>query len=91
MAAGDSYVPSSTCEMSIILENVEVIFGLPIDGEVFVRPIAVVDENWRQLYVELLGFGVLENNNKTLMGQRILISRLVERIAEPLTNDAIEI
>ena len=91
MAAGDSYVSSSTCEMSIILEDVEVIFGLPIDGEVFVRSTVVVDENWRQLCVELLGFGVSENDNKTLMGQRILISRLVERIAEPLTNDATEI
>ena len=45
MAVGDSYVPSSTYEMSIILEDVEVIFGLPIDGEVFVRPTTVVDEN----------------------------------------------
>ena len=91
MAVGDSYVPSSTCEMSIILEDVEVIFGLPIDDEVFVRPTVVVDENWRQLCVELLGFGVSENDNKTLMGQRILISRLVERIAKPLTNDATKI
>ena len=91
MAVGDSYVPSSTCEMSIILEDVEVIFGLPIDDEVFVRPTAVVDENWRQLCLELLGFGVSENDYKTLMGQRILISRLVERIAKPLTNDATEI
>ena len=91
MAAGDSYVSSSTCEMSIILEDVEVIFGLPIDGEVFVRSTAVVDENWRQLCVELLGFGVSENDNKPLMGQRILISCLVERIAEPLANDATEI
>ena len=91
MAVGDSYVPSSTCEMSIILEDVEVIFGLPIDDEVFVRPTAVVDENWRQLCVELLGFGVPENDNKSLVGQRILISRLVERIAKPLPHDATEI
>ncbi|XP_075670469.1 serine/threonine-protein phosphatase 7 long form homolog [Castanea sativa] len=43
-----------------------------------------------QLCVELLGFGVPENDNKTLVGQRILISRLVERIAEPLPHDATE-
>ena len=41
--------------------------------------------------MELLGFGVPENDNKTLVGQRILISRLVERIVEPLPHDATEI
>ena len=77
--------------MLITLEDVEVIFGLPIDGEVLVGLTAVVDENWRQLCVELLGFGVPKNDNKTLVGQRILISRLVERIVEPLPHDATEI
>ncbi|KAL0002036.1 hypothetical protein SO802_015817 [Lithocarpus litseifolius] len=72
--------------MSITLEDVEVILGLPIDGEVLVGPTAV--ENWRQLCAELLGFGVSENDKKTLVGQRIHISRLVERIAEPLPHDA---
>ena len=78
-------------EMSITLEDVEVIFGLPIDGEVLVGLTAVVDGNWRQLCVELLGFGVPENDNKTLVGQRILISSLVERIVEPLPHDTTEI
>ena len=41
--------------------------------------------------MELLGFGVLVNDNKTLVGQRILISRLVERIAESLLYDTAEI
>ena len=41
--------------------------------------------------MELLGFGVSENDNKTLVGQRILISHLVEHIAEPLPHDATEI
>ncbi|XP_075645101.1 serine/threonine-protein phosphatase 7 long form homolog [Castanea sativa] len=50
----------------------------------------MVDGNWRQLCVELLGFGVPENDNQTLVGQRILISRLVERIAKPLPHDATE-
>ena len=59
-------------EMSITLQDVEVIFGLPIDGEVLVGPTAVEDGDWRQLCVELLGFGVLANN-KTLVGKRILI------------------
>ena len=54
--------------MSITLEDVEVIFGFPIDGEVLVGLTAVVDGNWRQLCVELLGFGVSANDNKTLVG-----------------------
>ena len=43
-------------EMSITLEDVEVILGLPIDGEILVGPTAVEDRDWRQLCVELLGF-----------------------------------
>ena len=78
-------------EMSITLEDVEVILGLPIDDEVLVGSIAVEDGDWRQLCMELLGFGVPTNDNKTLVGQRILISRLVECIAEPLPHNAIEI
>ena len=77
--------------MSITLEDVEVIFELPIDCEVLVGPTVVVDGNWRQLCMELLGFGVPVNGNKTLVGQRILISRLVECIAKLLPHDATEI
>ncbi|KAK9988739.1 hypothetical protein SO802_028978 [Lithocarpus litseifolius] len=76
-------------EMSITLQDVEVIFGLPIDYEVLVGPTTMGE--WSQLCVELLGFGVPRNDNKTLAGQRILISPLVERIAEPLSHDATEI
>ena len=75
--------------MSITLQDVEVIFGLPIDGKVLVGLTVVGD--WRQFCMELLGFGVPMNDIKTLVGQRILISCLVERIAEPLPHDAMEI
>ncbi|KAK9990849.1 hypothetical protein SO802_025834 [Lithocarpus litseifolius] len=78
-------------EMSITLEDVEVILGLPIDGEVLIGPTAVENGNWKQLCVELLGFEVPANDNTTLVGQRILISRFVQRIAEPLPHDATEI
>ncbi|KAK9998131.1 hypothetical protein SO802_017734 [Lithocarpus litseifolius] len=77
--------------MSITLEDVKVILGLPIDGEVLVGLTAVVDRDWRQLCVELLGFEVPENDNKILVGQRILISRLIKCIAKPLPHDATEI
>ena len=77
-------------EMSITLQDEEVIFELPIDDEVLVGPTAVVDGDWSQLCMELLGFTPV-NGNKTLVGQRILISRLVDAIAQPLLDDATEI
>ena len=76
--------------MLITLQDVEVIFGLPIDGEALVGPTAVVDGDWSQLFRELLGF-TPPNDNKTLVGQRILINRLVEAIVAPLPHDATEI
>ena len=76
--------------MSITLQDVEVIFGLPIDGEVLVGPTVVVDGDWSQLCRDLLGF-TPPNDNKTLVGQRILISRLIEAIAAPLPHDATKI
>ena len=77
-------------EMSITLQDVEVIYGLFIEGEVLVGPTAAVDGNWSQLCMELLGF-TPANDNKTLVGQRILISHLVDAIAVPLPHDATEI
>ena len=77
-------------EMSITLQDVDVIFGLPIDDEVLVGLTAVVDGDWSQLYIELLGF-TMANDNKTLAGQRIIISRLVDAIVAPLPHDATEI
>ena len=77
--------------MSITLQDVDVIFGLPIDDEVLVGLTAVVDGNWRQLCEELLVFGVPANDNKILVGQRILISRLVKCIAKPLPHGVMKI
>ena len=77
-------------EMLITLQDVEVIFGLPIDGEVLVGPTAVVDGDWSQLCMELRGF-TPANDKKTLVGKRILISRLIDIIAAPLPHDATEI
>ena len=68
----------------------EVIYGLPIEGEVLVGPTAVVDGDWSQLCIELLGF-TSANDNKTLVGQRILINRLVDAIAAPLPHDTTKI
>ena len=49
-------------EMSITLQDVEVIYGLPIEGEVLVGPTAVVDRNWSQLCMELRGFTPANDN-----------------------------
>ena len=77
-------------EMSITLQDVEAIYGLPLEAKVLVRPTAVVNGNWSQLCMELLGF-TPANDNKTLVGQRILISRLVDAVAQPLPDDATKI
>ena len=42
--------------MSITLQDVEVIYELPIDCEVLVGLTAMVDGDWSQLWMELLGF-----------------------------------
>ena len=75
--------------MLITLQDVEVILGLPIDSEVLVG--STGGGNWSTLCEELLGFAVLAKDKKTLVGQRILINCLVERIAEPLPYDEMEI
>ena len=49
--------------MSITLQDVEVILGLPIDSEILVGSI-VRGGGWRTLCEELLGFEVLENDKK---------------------------
>ena len=54
--------------MSITLQDVEVIYGLPIEGEVLVGLTTVVDGDWSQLCMELLGF-TPANDNKTLVGK----------------------
>ena len=77
-------------EISITLQDVEVIYELPIEGEVLVGPTIVVDGNWSQLCIELLGFTPV-NDNKTLVGQRILISCLIDAIVVPLPYDTTEI
>ena len=75
--------------MSITLLDVKVILGLPIDGEVLVGPTGG-GGGWR-IMCEELGFQVPQNDNKILVGQRILISWLLERIAELLPDNATEI
>ena len=77
--------------MLITLQDVEVILGLPIDGEILVGSI-VGGEGFGGLCVRsCLVLKFWRMTKKTLVGQRILINRLVERIAEPLLYDATQI
>ena len=62
--------------MSITLQDVEVIYGLPIEGEVLVGPTTVVDGDWSQLCMELLGF-TPANDNKTLVGKEFSSAALL--------------
>ena len=55
-------------EMSITLQDVEVILGLPIDDEVLVGPTDGGD--WSRLYEELLGFEVSANDKKNFGGAK---------------------
>ncbi|KAK9993864.1 hypothetical protein SO802_023567 [Lithocarpus litseifolius] len=75
-------------EMTITLQDVEVIMGLPIEGEAMVGP---TKRTWTAVYAEMLGIQIPNDDKTVLKGQRILIPALVERIRQPLPPDANEI
>ncbi|XP_075658984.1 serine/threonine-protein phosphatase 7 long form homolog [Castanea sativa] len=75
-------------EVTITLQDVEVIFEFPIDG------VAVVSNttlNWRELCWDFLGFNVLKDNMMVLQGQRILIKLLLEQVVVVLPPNAEEV
>ena len=75
-------------EMTITLQDVEVIMGLPIEGEAMVGPSkrTLID-----VCIEMLEIQIPNDPQTVLEGQRILIPALVERIRQPLPPDANEI
>ena len=75
-------------EMTITLQDVEVIMGLPIKGEAMVGP---TKRTWTTVCAEMLGIQIPNDNEIVLKGQQILIPSLVERIRQPLPPDANEI
>ena len=64
--------------MSITLQDVETILGLPIDGEVLVAPTG--GGNWKTLCEELLGFAILANDKKTLVGKEFSSTALLSAL-----------
>uniref|UniRef100_A0A7N2M9Q9 Aminotransferase-like plant mobile domain-containing protein n=1 Tax=Quercus lobata TaxID=97700 RepID=A0A7N2M9Q9_QUELO len=75
-------------EMTITLQDVEVIMGLPIEGEAMVGSTKRTRTN---VCVEMLGIQIPNDDQTVLKGQRILIPALVERIRQSLPPDANEI
>ena len=72
-------------EVTITLQNVEVLFGLPIDGEAVTRSIEKV---LRDVYWDFLGYTIPLDNTLVLQGQRIVIKRLLEQVTIPLPSNA---
>ena len=63
-------------EMTITLQDVEVIMGLPIECEAMVGP---SKRTWTNLCAKMLGIQIPNDPQTVLKGQRILIPALVER------------
>ena len=74
--------------MMITLQNVEVIMGMPIEGEAMVT---FTKRTWKAVCNEMLGIQIPNENKTVLDGQRIQIKTLVDRIAQPLPLDANEL
>ncbi|XP_075674774.1 serine/threonine-protein phosphatase 7 long form homolog [Castanea sativa] len=74
-------------EVTITLQDVEVLHGLPIDGEVITGS---TQKEWENVCDKFLGFRPVNNQRKELHGQMILIQRLLEAVANPLPPNATE-
>ena len=75
-------------EMTITLQDVEVLMGMPIEGEAMV---GFTKRTWKSVCSEMLGIQIPDENKTMLDGQRIQIKALVDRIAQPLPPDANEL
>ncbi|XP_075665245.1 serine/threonine-protein phosphatase 7 long form homolog [Castanea sativa] len=74
-------------EVTITLQDVEVLLRLPVDGEVITGS---TQKEWENVCEKFLGFRPVNNQRKELHGQRILIQRLLEAVANPLPPNATE-
>ena len=72
-------------ETTITLQDVEVILGIPIDGEAIV---GTTDKTWADECRSMLGINPI---GTVLKGQRILIKKLLEKIDQGLPDDAAEV
>ena len=72
-------------ETMITLQDVEVLLGIPIDGEAI---IGTIDLTWAAECQSMLG---IATNDTVLKGQRIQIKKLLEKIDQGLFDGAAEV
>ncbi|KAK9989727.1 hypothetical protein SO802_029966 [Lithocarpus litseifolius] len=72
-------------ETTITLQDVEVILGIPIDGEAIV---GTTDLTWAAECRDMLGIPI---NGVVLKGQRIQINRLLQKVDQGLPDGAAEV
>ena len=68
-------------EVTITLQDVEVLLGPLIDGDVVTGS---TQKEWENVCHEFLGFQLINQEHMQFTGQRILIKRLLEQVANPL-------
>ena len=73
------YMPHG--EVTITLQDMEVLLRLPVDGEAITRSTQKV---WWDVCQDFLGFVPINDETKQLTSQRIVIKRLLEQVAGPL-------
>ena len=72
-------------ETTITLQDVEVLLGIPIDGEAIV---GTTDLKWAAKCQSMLG---IATNSTVLKGQRIKIKKLLDKIDQGLPDDVAEV
>ena len=72
-------------EVTITLQDVEVLLGLPVDGDAVTGS---TQKEWENVCDEYLGFRPTNEDHLKCSGQRILIKRLLGQVADPLPPNA---